>query len=74
MPSQHTIHRFSNIAVHDEFLPALLFNHHIEGRWGFTFQDAFLRMTSPRLLVTKGHGLNAADKIRERRVDQQITQ
>src|SRR6266705_235415 len=74
VPSQHTVHRFSDIAMHDEFLPALLFNHHIEGRWRFTFQDTLLRMTAPRLLVTEGHGLDSADKIRERRVDQQITQ
>ena len=59
--------------MHDQFLPTLLLNHHIEGRWSFTLQDALLSVAPPCLLVSEGHGLNAPHEIGERGVDEQVT-
>src|SRR5438067_11773461 len=59
--------------MHDQFLPTLLLNHHIEGRWSFTLQDALLSVAPPCLLVSEGHGLNAPHENRERGDDEQVT-
>src|SRR5579872_3916086 len=60
--------------MHNQFLPALLLYDDIEGGRSFTLKNALLRMATPRLLVTEGHGLDAADEIGERRVDQQVAE
>src|SRR6266436_5538124 len=60
--------------MHDQFLPALLFDHHVESRWRFTFQDTLLRMASACLFIPEGDGLDASYEVGERRVHQQITE
>ena len=63
LPSQHAVHRVGHIAMYDQFLPSLLFNHHIEGGWRFTLQDTLLGVPPPCLLVTEGHSLDTAYQV-----------
>ncbi len=60
--------------MHNQFLPALLFDHNIESWRSLSLQDTLLCMTTTRLLVTKGHGLDTPYQIGERRVNKQVTE
>ena len=50
------------------------FDQHVEGRWGFAFQDRFLGSAPPGLHIAQGNGLYAADEIGQGRVLDQILQ
>jgi hypothetical protein len=73
LTTEHAIDGVCDIAMHNQFLPALLFDHNIESRRSLALQDTLLSMTTTRLLVTKGHGLDTPYQIGERRVDKQVT-
>ena len=46
----------------------------VERRRGLALQDALLRAAAPGLLVAEGDGLDAADKVRQRRVQHQVVE
>src|SRR5579885_408877 len=63
LSAQHAIHRVGNVAMDGHLFPALLLDHHIEGRRRFALLNTLLRMASPRLLVAQRDGLDAAHQV-----------
>ena len=49
-------------------------DEHVEGRRRFAFEHRLLRPTPPRLFVGEGHGLDTAQQVVQRRVDEEVLQ
>jgi hypothetical protein len=47
-------------------------DQHVERRRRLALEHGFLRPSSPRFLVGKGHALDSAQQVVESRVDQQV--
>ncbi len=60
--------------MHNQFLPALLLDYHVEGWRRFAFQDTLLCVTPASLFVSEGNGLDTTYQVGECWVHQQITE
>src|SRR5688500_7413756 len=47
------------------------FDYDLEGRWRFAFKHRLLRLAAAGFFITEGNRLNAADDIREGRIQEQ---
>jgi len=58
--------------VDEQPLSLLHLDEHVKRRRGAALQHCLLRAAAARLLVRKGHTLDAADEVGQSRVEQQV--
>src|SRR5450759_142092 len=72
--AQHGVDGFGHIGVDRDLLPVKDFDNHVE-RWRrLALQYALLGAAAPRLLIAEGHGLDAADQVRQGRIQHQVVE
>ena len=72
LPAQQRIDRRADVAVDRHPVAVLNLHQHGEGRRGLALQHRFLRPAPPRFLIGERHRLDAADQVREGRVQHQV--
>src|ERR1035437_307346 len=72
--AQQRIHRFGHVGMDSDLLAIEDLDDDIERRRRLALQDALLRASAARFLVAEGHGLDAADQVRQRRVEHQVVE
>ena len=69
---QQRVDRGADIALQGDAGERLDFHQRVEGRRGFAFEHGFAGAAPARLFVGEGHGLDAADQVREGGVEHQV--
>ncbi len=63
-----------DVGVDEDLLAILDLDDDVERRRRLALEDALLRAAATRLLVAQGHALDAADQVRQRRVEHQVVE
>src|SRR5262249_54271248 len=70
--SEHMVHRIGNVRIDRETVFVLYLDEYVECWRGFPFEHCLLRASSASFLIRQSDRLNAADQVRQGRVNHQV--
>ena len=73
-PSQKRIHNGCGLVKNGELIASANFDQRVEGRRRLPLEDRLLRSAPSRFFVAERDGMNAAEKIRQRRIHQEVVE